>query len=528
LETGNLAITRRQFVQSAGLLAASPLLRAQEAPALNPLDLARFVDPLPIPAVARSTELRRVPGKPGHKAPYYRISMREVQTKLHRDLGPARLWTYNGSWPGPTFETRSRHELSIEWANELPGRHFLPIDHRLHGAEMDQPEVRAVVHVHGARVPPEADGYPEVWCTPGKSLTYHYPNEQEAAMLWYHDHAMGINRLNIYAGLLGVFLVRDAVEDALNLPNGPYEIPLVVCDRLLLQDGQLSYPDSGTPGEPWVPEVFGDVMLVNGKAFPYLEVEPRRYRFRVLNASNSRFYDFGLSNGQEFHQIGTDQGLLPAPVPIKRFFLAPGERADIVIDFRDHAGEQITLNNGAIQPLQFRVGKQKVSDSSSLPSVLRPVPKIAEASAINTRLLTIDEYKGAHGETTRMLLNKTPWHHPVTERPVLNTVEIWSIVNPTDDSHPIHLHMVRFQILDRRKYDTFTFMTTGELRYTSPAIPPDPHEAGWKDTVQAHSEMVTRIIIRFEGYVGRYVWHCHVLEHEDNEMMRPYEVVAAR
>ena len=142
-------------------------------------------------------------------------------------------------------------------------------------------------------------------------------------------------------------------------------------------------------------------------------------------------------------------------------------------------------------------------------------------------VLTIDENKGAHGETTRMLLNKTPWHHPVTERPVLNTVEIWSIINPTDDSHPIHLHMVRFQILDRRKYDTFTFMTTGELRYTSPAIPPDPHEAGWKDTVQAHSEMVTRIIIRFEGYVGRYVWHCHVLEHEDNEMMRPYEVVAA-
>ena len=524
-----MAITRRQFVQSAGLLAASPLLRAQDTPALNPLDLARFVDPLPIPAVARSAELRSVPGKPGHKAPYYRISMREVQTKLHRDLGPARLWTYNGSWPGPTFETRSGHELLIQWANELPNRHFLPIDHRLHGAEIGpRLEVRAVVHVHGARVPPEVDGYPEAWYTPGKSAVYHYPNDQEAAMLWYHDHTMGINRLNIYAGLFGVFLVRDAVEDALNLPKGPYEIPLLICDRLLLQDGQLSYLDSGTPGEPWVSEVYGDVMLVNGKAFPYLEVEPRRYRFRVLNGSNSRFYDLGLSNGQEFQQIGTDQGLLPAPVPLKRLFLAPGERADVVVDFRDcHAGEQITLNNGAIQPLQFRVGKQKVSDSSSLPSVLRTVPKIAEASAVNTLRLTIDEYKGAHGETIRMLLNKTPWHHPVTEKPVLDTVEIWNIVNPTDDSHPIHLHLVRFQILDRRRYDTFTFMTTGELRYTSPAIPPDPHEAGWKDTVQAHSEMVTRIIIRFEGFVGRYVWHCHILEHEDNEMMRPYEVVAA-
>jgi spore coat protein A len=503
------------------------LLRAQSTPPLNPLDLARFVDPLPIPAVARSTEMRSVPGKPQHKAPYYRIAMQEVQAKVHRDLGPARLWTYNGIWPGPTFETRSHNDLLIEWANELPSRHFLPIDHRLHGAEIDTPEVRAVVHVHGAKVPPQADGYPEAWYTPGKSAAYHYPNDQEAAMLWYHDHTMGINRLNIYAGLFGVFVVRDAVEDALNLPKGAYEIPLVVCDRLLLQDGQLSYPDSGTPGEPWVSEVYGDVMLVNGKAFPYLEVEARKYRFRVLNASNSRLFSFDLSNGQEFQQIGTDQGLLPAPAPIKRLFLAPGERADVVVDFQDHGGEQIALTNGAIQPLQFRVSMQKVSDSSSLPPVLRPVPKMAEASAVITRQHTINEYKGAHGETTRMLLNKTPWHHPVTEKPVLNTVEIWSIINPTDDSHPIHLHLVRFQILDRRKYDTFTYMTTGELRYTSPAIPPDPHEAGWKDTVQAHSEMVTRIIIRFEGYVGRYVWHCHILEHEDNEMMRPYEIVAA-
>jgi spore coat protein A len=527
LETRNLTTSRRRFLQSASALAVSPLLRAQSAPALNPLDLARFVDPLPIPAVARSTEMRSVPGKPGHKASYYRIAMREVRAKLHRDLGPARLWTYNGTWPGPTFETRSHNDLLIEWANELPSRHFLPIDHRLHGAEIDTPEVRAVVHVHGAKVPPQADGYPEAWYTPGKSAAYHYPNDQEAAMLWYHDHTMGINRLNIYAGLFGVFVVRDAVEDALNLPKGAYEIPLVVCDRLLLQDGQLSYPDSGTPGEPWVSEVYGDVMLVNGKAFPYLEVEPRRYRFRVLNGSNSRFYDLGLSNGQEFHQIGTDQGLLPAPVPLKRLFLAPGERADIIVDFRDHAGEKFALKNGALEPLQFRVGQQKASDSSSLPPVLRPVPRIAEASAVNARRLSIDEYKGSHGETTRMLLNKTPWHHPVTEKPVLDTVEIWSIVNPTDDSHPIHLHLVRFQILDRRKYDTFTYTTTGELRYTSPAIFPDPHEAGWKDTVQAHSEMVTRIIIRFEGFVGRYVWHCHILEHEDNEMMRPYDVVAA-
>ena len=159
-----------------------------------------------------------------------------------------------------------------------------------------------------------------------------------------------------------------------------------------------------------------------------------------------------LSNGREFQQIGTDQGLLPAPVPVKTVALAPGERADLVIDFREDSGAEIVLKNEAFELLQFRVGKEKVLDSSSLPSRLRPVPKIAEASAVNTRRLTIDEYKSGPGETTLMLLNKTPWHHPVNEKPVLNSVEIWSIINPTDDSHPIHLHLVRFQILDRRNY----------------------------------------------------------------------------
>ena len=424
------------------------------------------------------------------------------------------------------METRSGQELSIEWVNELTGRHLFPIDHRLHGAEADKPELRTVVHVHGAKVRPEHDGYPEEWYAPGKSAVCHYPNDQEAAMLWYHDHAMGINRLNIYAGLCGAFVVRDAAEDALNLPKGAYEMPLVLCDRFVRKDGQLYYPASGKADAPWVPEVFGDVMLVNGKAFPYLEVEARKYRFRVLNASNGRFYTLALSNHGEFHQIGTDQGLLPAPVPLKTLILAPGERADLIVDFRDHGGENIVLTNEAFDLMQFRVGRRKVADTSSLPRSLRAVPRIAEASAVQTRRLTIDEIESEKGESTMMLLNNTRWHQPVTEKPVLNTVEIWSIFNPTDDSHPIHLHLVRFQILDRRSYDFVAYANTGELRYTGPVVPPDPQEAGWKDTVQAHPGMVTRIIVRFEGYVGRYVWHCHVLEHEDNEMMRPYEVVA--
>ena len=498
-------------------------------PALDPNTLAKFVDPLPIPAIARPDEYRASPSDPAVKVPYYRIAMREIETKLHRDLKPTRVWTCGSSTPGPAFETRSGQGALIEWANELPTKHFLPIDHNLHGAEADKPQVRTVMHLHGAKTSPENDGYPEDWFVPGKSALYYYPNQQEAAMLWYHDHAMGINRLNIYAGLLGTYFIRDAVEDALNLPRGKYEIPLVIYDRLLTTEGQLFYPVSDKPNAPWVPEVFGDAMLVNGKLFPYFEVEPRRYRLRLLNGSNSRFYHLSFGSGMPFHQIGSDQGLLAAPVALKSLAIAPAERADLVVDFSAARGEQVLLKNDSFVPvLQFRVSANKVEDSSSLPPALRPVPRTPETEAVKTRLLTLDEYDNGVAEPILMLLNASHWMMPITEKPVLNSTEIWTFINPTDDSHPIHLHLVRFQILDRQRYEPWTYQTTGKLKFTGPVVPPEPNEAGWKDTVRADPKMVTRIIVRFEGFVGRYVWHCHILEHEDNEMMRPYEVIAAR
>ena len=364
--------------------------------------------------------------------------MRETQSKLHRDLPPTRLWTFGGSWPGPTIEVRSGREIQVEWANELPAKHFLPIDHRLHGADAGKPEVRSVVHVHGGKTPPESDGWPEDWYVPGKSASYHYPNNQDPAMLWYHDHAMGINRLNIYAGLAGAYIIRDAKEDALNLPKGRFEIPLILMDRFLLRDGSLDYPVSGEPEAPWVPEVFGNVMTVNGKITPYLDVEPRKYRFRVLNPSNGRFYHLSLSSGQNFQQIGTDQGLLPAPIPLKDFVLAPGERVDVVIDFKDHRGEQIVLNNDAFPMMQFRVGRVKVADSSSLAAALRPVPKIPESDAVQTRMMAINEYMDRAGESMLMLLNGSHWSTPITEKPKLNSTEIWSIHKPDRRfaSHP--------------------------------------------------------------------------------------------
>jgi spore coat protein A len=339
-----------------------------QAPAntLNVTTLPTFVDTLPLPSVAKPAGMRALASSKT-KFPYYRFAARPVEMKIHRDLKPTHFWSFGPSVPGPTLEMRSNEPVLVEWANELPQQHFLPIDYRLHGAEASNPHVRIVSHLHGARVPADSDGYPEDWFVPGKSRLYQYPNQQDAMMLWYHDHAMGINRLNVYAGLFGATFLRDSFEDKLNLPSGAYEIPLMIFDRMITPEGQLYYPVAAKPDEPWIPELFGDAILVNGKLFPYLEVESHKYRLRILNASNARFYHFWMKNGLTFQQIGTDQGLLPAPVPVKRVALAPGERADVVVDFSDCRGEQIVMMNDAFTVMQFRVSASKASDTSSLP-----------------------------------------------------------------------------------------------------------------------------------------------------------------
>jgi spore coat protein A, manganese oxidase len=534
----NLFITRREFLQRSGVAAAAIMLPQQgnrptlvmTRPTIDPTSLAQFVDPLPIPNVLRSSELRPSPMSSKEKIPYHRLTMRQFESKVHRDLKPTRFWGFESSFPGPTLESRSGKGILVEWVNALPTAHFLPVDHNIHGAETEKPEVRAVVHMHGAKALPESDGYPEDWYVPGKSSVCYYPNEQDAAQLWYHDHALGINRLNVYAGLFGQFVIRDSAEEALNLPQGKYEVPLILCDRFFDLDSQLYYPVSQYAKQPWVPEVFGNAFLVNGKLLPYFDVEPRKYRFRVLNGANGRFFHLSLSSGQPFHQIGTDQGLLEAPVSLKQITLAPAERADVIIDFADQAGEQVVLTNDFHLPLmQFKVAKGKATDPSSLPSSLRPVARIPESEAVNTRNLTLGEIDDTRGDTVTMLLNDMHWNMPITENPALNSIEIWNLINTTDDAHPIHLHLVRFQILDRRSFEPFAFLyRKGQIHYRGAAVPPEANEMGWKDTVRADPGMITRIIVPFQGYPGRYVWHCHVLEHEDNEMMRPFEVVAPK
>jgi spore coat protein A, manganese oxidase len=493
---------------------------------IDPAKLAAFVDPLPIPQSAKPQGTRPNPAKRSEQLPYYRIPIQEFTCKVHRDVAPTKFWGYGGSVPGPVIEARSGEGILVAFPNELPTTHFLPIDNNIMGAEVNKPPVRTVVHLHGGKAPAASDGYPENWYVPGKSAVNYYPNQQEPSALWYHDHAMGITRLNTYAGMAGLYTLRDSFEDALNLPKGEFEIPLVLMDRTFRADGQLYYPVSQRAEAPWVPEFFGNAVLVNGKLLPFLEVQPRKYRFRILNAANARFHFLTLSNGEAFHQIGSDQGLLGAPVEVKRLAMAPAERADVVLDFAGHAGEEIVLNDMATPLMQFRVAHGPAEDLSSLPAVLRPVPKMMESSAVRTRRLTLEEFDNLLAEPITHLLDGKRWHEPISEKPVVGTTEIWELMNLTDDTHPIHLHLVRFQVLDRRPIDVDTYIYQKKLRYVGEAVLVEPNEAGWKDTVRVTPATITRIIVKFDGYVGRYVWHCHILEHEDNEMMRPFEVVA--
>jgi spore coat protein A len=483
---------------------------------LHSLSLTPFVDALPLPESVRAEGSKPL-----------RIAMREIHAKVHRDVPPTRMWSYGETALAPLIEAQSGQPFAVRWENRLPREHFLPIDHSLHGCGAGVPDVRAVVHLHGARAKTKDDGYPDDWYVTGQSRVCHYPMEQESAALWYHDHAMGINRLNIYAGLVGTMLIRDEREEALGLPSGKYEIPLMLYDRNFSADGQLYYPTSGDPEHPWVSEFAGDAILTNGKIRPYVEVEPRLYRFRIVNGANSRFLALSLPGRQAFHQIGSDQGLLATPVRLTNLNLAPAERADLLIDFSEAAGKEMYLLNGAFEILQFRVGRASGATATAMvPATLRELPRMEESAATVTRRITLDEALDGIGNSMLMVLNRKRWHEPVTEKPRLNSTEVWEFVNLTEDTHPMHLHLVRFQVLDRRTFDVFAYRNGKGLRYLTGALEPEPNEMGWKDVVQCPPGMITRIVVKFEGYTGKYLYHCHILEHEANDMMRPFEVVA--
>jgi len=529
-------VSRRQFLWSVGIAEAAALMpvrsRAQADEAvpniLVGVRLEPFVDPLFVPPVRR-------PNATTPDSAHYTIALSEFRQKVHRDLPPSVLWGFDGQTPGPLIVAERNRQTTVEWLNRLPERHRLLVDHSLDGAGTDVPEVRTTVHLHGGHVSSENDGYPEHWVRPDEKQETVYPNRQPGATLWYHDHAMGITRLNAMMGLAGMYLIHDPAEDGLKLPTGAYDVPIVIQDRSFDARGQILYPVGANRDAPWVPEFFGTHLLVNGRVSPFFNVEPRRYRFRFLNASNARVLQLSLVPEQNFIQIGSDGGLLAEPVVRGELVIAPGERVEAIVDFQGREGRRLMLVNHAPAPfpsgggpvpglaMQFRVNhpvRQEV-DSSRIPDTLLSVPRLAEKDAVKIRTLKLlEEMQGKMPH--RMLLDGRRFMDPVTEDPVNRTTELWEFVNTTPDAHPIHLHAVHFQLLDRRAFDLRRYRQTSEVIFSRPPIQAPPEERGWKDTILCPSGQVTRILIPFNGEPGRFVWHCHMLEHEDNEMMRPF------
>ena len=572
---------------------------------LDPRTLTKYMEPLPIPGAM-----------PQADSNYYEIGMYPIVQQLHPQLPPTSLWGYGtskatASYPAATIVATRGVSIQVKWTNNLvdslgnPLQHPLAVDQTLCFADpFNVGEVMTrytgpvptSVHVHGCEVQSTSDGGPETWFTPGFALTgkawpgqiYTYPNSQQAATIWYHDHGLGVDRVNVMMGLAGYYIITDPANEPANLPSGTYEVPICIQDRMFNIDGSISYPSLGnnpTIHPFWVPEFFGNTIVVNGKIWPFLNVEPRKYRFRFLNGSNARFYGLKLINpvtglpGPAFFQIGTDGGYLARPVMLNnpllgnspRLVIAPGERADIIIDFTGvPVGTTFILDNNAKAPypagappdprtlaqiMQFRVVPLTGTDNSVIPAVLNTIPTLTPSVA--TRSLTLNEVAAAGGPTGMYLNGRGYCDTLVTETPTVGTTEVWEIINLTADTHPIHLHLVQFQLLNRQKFQlnkymkvysalnpiipvpanaTYTPLPVGPYLQGAP-IPPDSNEMGWKDTFRANPGEVTRVIIRFASQNGTpfpfdatvgpgYVWHCHILEHEENDMMRPLKMLA--
>lgn len=502
--------------------------------------LEKFVDRLPILDTLK-------PKKMTKDGPYYEMWMEEFIQKLHRDLPPTRVWGYNRQVPGPTIEVKKGEPIQVKWMNNLPRKHFLPVDKSFLNPKL--PEVRTVTHLHGGETPSPSDGYPEAWFTRGyeevgpffEREVYEYPNHQRATMLWYHDHAMGLTRLNNYAGLAGAYIIRDECEESLNLPKKEYEIPLIIQDRSFNPDGSLSYPRQpnnaaeNLPNPSIVPAFIGDTLLVNGKVWPYLEVEPRKYRFRILNASNTRGYQLHLDSGQSFYQIGTDGGLLRRTVKVDKISIHPSERVDVILDFSKLNGQEMILKNdlgenaspedATNEVMKFKVTKPlSGEDKSVIPKTLSDIPSLKHHKISANRVVKLMGSSDEYGRPL-LLLNNKKWHDPIEITPQVGSTEIWSFMNITAFTHPMHIHLIQFQILERQPFDLDRYNEDGQIIFTGAPQPPNPSERGWKDTVAAPAGQMTRVIGRYAPYTGHYVLHCHILEHEDHDMMRPFKVI---
>ena len=631
-------LSRRQFLKMTGLAGASlclpwgvsldKALAAISGGTLNPTNIPKYIMPLIIPPAMPKTP------HPDASIDYYEIAVRQFQQQILPTGMPAtNVWSYGSvnhpgtfNYPAFTVEAINNKPVRVKWVNQLVDTngnylpHLLPVDQTPHWANPGGPvdsrtnnpnpytgPVPMVPHLHGGHSAEESDGYPEAWFLPAANniggfipegtwynafkksfkkefgvkwdagtATFQYQNDQRAGTLWYHDHSMGMTRLNVYAGPAGFYLIRGGADD---LPSGTpgglpgpapgvganpfgtfYEIPLAIQDRSFNDDGSLFYPgtraffdgfegpyipDSDVP-PIWNPEFFGNTMVVNGRTWPYLDVEPRRYRFRILNGCNSRFLILKLSKAVPFWLIGTDGGFLPEPVQLDRLLLGPAERADVIVDFsKFKPGTEITLlNDGPDTPfggmgfrpadpvttgqvMRFRVVPLTGPDTSANPALGElTLPAFAPVgSATNTRQVSLNEMMSAQFDipiaamlgTVDLANPAAPagipkmWDDSITEGVGLNATEVWEIYNFTEDAHPIHIHQIMFQVVSRQP------VAGNKVRG------PEAWETGLKDTVIAYPGEVTRVRGTFDR-PGQYVWHCHIVEHEDNEMMRPYTV----
>jgi FtsP/CotA-like multicopper oxidase with cupredoxin domain len=567
------------------------------------ISLTKFKDCLRVPPILR-------PHKTDDQRYNLRIHMRPTQVQLHSELPPSEVWTYAGSLPGPTIEVSRGQRVQVEWINALPGDEPYPItavtapdgtqnEPGRSGREANSTVTTlppwTVVHLHGGRTAAVSDGWTENATLSGQSTTSDYTNDQQATLLWYHDHAMGITRFNVYAGLAGLYIIRDSEEAALHLPAGPYEIPL------LLQDRNLdTAPDGSLTGrllhkvEDGTMEFFGPFTLVNGIIWPYLPVEARQYRLRLLNGSNARIYRLVLldESGSPVHeqikQIATDGGLLWPPVDIPRdgLLLAPAERADLIVDFRALQGQRLTLVNTAGAPfdnspatripgtpdrdnrlphpevMEFRVSAQPVDDPFVLPATLSSSYRRLEHDRLppahQHRVVAMVEYPDGmltfhelaevpdgvaaagealitiadeQGKTRRYRTIARHFEDTVNWFVAYGSTEVWSVINLMEDTHPFHVHLVQFQALGRDLYNREGFhpetgTTTAPISFQGHGTL-DANELGWKDTVRVNPGEMVSIAATFDGFTGRYMYHCHILEHEDHDMMRPFIVMPA-
>ncbi|MFJ3646478.1 O-aminophenol oxidase PhsA [Streptomyces murinus] len=585
-----------------------------------PGELRPYVAPLTVPPVLRPTsaDVRQET----------EIALRPTWVRLHPQLPPTLMWGYDGHVPGPTIEVRRGRRVRIAWTNRIPKDAEYPVtsvavpvrapgaapattEPGRGGAEPDK-DVAAlpawtVTHLHGAQTGGGNDGWADNAVGSGDAQLSEYPNDHQATQWWYHDHAMNITRWNVMSGLYGAYLVRDDEEDALHLPSGKREIPLLLADRNLDtdEDGRLNgrllhktvvvQQSNPETGKPVTIPFTGPYTTVNGRIWPYAEVDSAWYRFRLVNASNARIFDLVLidEDGDPVpgivHQIGSDGGLLPRPVPVDfgaelpTLTAAPAERFDLLVDFRRLAGRTLRLvNKGPGRPagvpdpagdvrypavMEFRVREAAERDTFELPEVLSgSFRRLTHDLPHGHRLvvLTPPATKGAGGhpeiwEMTEVtdtdgptlpadgVIRLTgPDGATKTYRRIARTFndglgftigegsyEQWSFLNLAPIVHPMHIHLADFQLLGRDAYDVSGFDpavggTRTPIRHDAgTAIPLAPNEQGHKDVFRVPGGQLLRVMGRFDGAYGRFMYHCHLLEHEDMGMMRPFVVMPA-